>query len=300
VTSRTTGSTASGIFAMHQPLPFVAQAPHGVENWMRMFSARELPVLASTAQALEALRPKVETVDAHRLAEAIEGDPLMTVKLLSHIAQLRKGRKSNRLGSDTETVTETLVMLGIPPFFRAFGPQVAAEDVLYDHPAALDGFKRVLRRSRRAARFALAFAVHRMDHDATVIHEAALLRDFAELLLWLRAPALALQLAQRLAGDPALRSVKAQHDLLQVGLDELAHALMVAWGLPALLVQITEEKTENVTAAMRNVQLAVRVARHSSEGWSNPALPDDYRDIGHLLNLAPDHVNRLVLDIDKG
>ena len=39
------------------------------------------------------------------------------------------------------------------------------------------------------------FAAHRMDHDAAVLHEAALLHDFAELLLWVRAPALALEIA---------------------------------------------------------------------------------------------------------
>ncbi|MCK7498814.1 MAG: hypothetical protein MZW92_55820 [Comamonadaceae bacterium] len=60
-----------------------------------------------------------DAVDAHLLAEAIASDPLMTLKLLAHVAHLRRGRD----GSDTETVTAALVMLGIPPFFRAFGPQ---------------------------------------------------------------------------------------------------------------------------------------------------------------------------------
>jgi HDOD domain len=284
---------------MHQPLPFITQAPGDLAGWMRLFSAPELPVLDSTAHALEMLRPIESAVDANMLDEAIAGDPLMTVKVLAHVAHLRKGRRKSALVSDTETITETLVMLGIPPFFRAFGPQVAAEHVLRDFPQALAGFTRALTRCRRAWRFALGFAVHRMDHDAKVIAEAALLGEFTALLLWLRAPDLALELVQRQQLNPGLRSVVAQQELLHVELNQLAHALMVAWGLPALVVQITDETSEHITSAMRNVQLAMRLARHSADGWSNAALPDDYREIGHLLNLAPDHVERLVRDIDQ-
>ena len=36
--------------------------------------------------ALEELRPVEDSVDAHLLTEAIASDPLMTVKLLSHVA----------------------------------------------------------------------------------------------------------------------------------------------------------------------------------------------------------------------
>lgn len=285
--------------AMHQPLPFITQAPADLAGWIRMFSAPELPVLASTATALEALRPVEATVDANMLDEAIAGDPLMTVKVLAHVAQLRKGRRKSALVSDTETITETLVMLGIPPFFRTFGPQVAAEHVLYDFPDAMAGFTRALTRCRRAGRFALAFAVHRMDHDAHVIAEAALLGEFTALLLWLRAPDLALELVRRQQENPGLRSVVAQQELLHVELHQLAHALMVAWGLPALVVQVTDEASEHITSGMRNVQLAMRVARHSADGWTNAALPEDYRELGHLLNLSPDRVAHLLQEIDK-
>ena len=38
---------------------------------------------------------------------------------------------------------------------------------------------------------------------------------------------------------------------------------------------------------VRNVRLAIRVARHSAQGWDNPALPDDVAEIGRLLQLGP-------------
>lgn len=272
----------------------IQQAPASLAGWAALFDHAALPVLAATAGTLEELRANEDAVDARWLADVIADDPLMTIKLLAHVAHVRRGRE----GSETETVTEALVMLGIPPFFRAFGPQDSAEARLADQPEALEGFQRVLRRSRRAARFAMSFAVHRMDHDAGVIHEAALLHDFAELLLWLRAPTLALQIDARQQADVTLRSAAVQRELLNIELDELEHALMLKWHLPSLLVQITDEHATQVTAQMRNVQLAMRVARHSAKGWDNAALPDDVADVARLLNLSPDAALRLLHEID--
>jgi HD-like signal output (HDOD) protein len=189
------------------------------------------------------------------------------------------------------------VMLGIPPFFRAFETVTSSEDWLQDRPSAVLGFERVLRRSRRAARFATSFAVHRMDHDVAVISLAALLHDFAELLLWLRAPELAQTIAQRQLADPTLRSADVQRELLNIELPDLQHDLMQRWSLPALLVRITDQE-HNDTQQVRNVHLAIRLARHSSQGWDNAALPDDVRDTAALLNIGAEPTWRLLREID--
>jgi len=273
---------------------FITQAPRDVAGWMALFDTASLPVMEETAAALEDLRANEDAVDAHLLAEAVATDPLMTLKLLAHLAGLRRGRD----GSDPETVTAALVMLGITPFFRAFGAQPTVEAHLAGHADALDGFHNVLRRAHRAANFAIGFAVHRMDHDAAVIHEAALLHDFAELMLWLRAPALALQIARRQAADPALRSAEVQRELLHVELADLQHALMTAWKLPALLVQITDDHRQ-ADLQVRNVLLAIRVARHSASGWDNAALPDDVREIAELLHMGTEPTWRLLHEIDS-
>ena len=273
---------------------FFTNPPRSVAGWASLFEHSQLPVLADTAEALEELRVREDAVDARMLADAIVNDPLMTLKVLAHVAKLRRGRE----GNDTETVTEALVMMGIPPFFHTFGPQAVAEVRLAEVPQALAGFQRVLRRSHRAARFAIGFAVHRMDHDASVIHEAALLHDFAELLLWLHAPALALEIEQRQEADPTLRSAVVQKQLLNVELAELQHALMTAWHLPGLLVRIADDHAQTMTPQVRNVMLAIRVARHSADGWTNAALPDDMREIGQLLQLSPEPTARLLQEID--
>ena len=277
------------------PALFITDAPRDVAGWAALFDHASLPVLASTAQALEELRPVEDEVDAHMLSDSIGSDPLMTLKVLAHLSKLRRGRD----GSDTETVKEALVMLGIPPFFRAFGPQETVEARLADWPEALEGFRHVLRRSHRAARFAISFAVHRLDHDAAVIYEAALLHDFAELLLWYRAPALALEIWQRQQEDSALRSDVVQRQVLNVELADLQHVLMTAWRLPALLVETTDTHGKSATIQVRKVRLAIRVARHSAQGWDNAALPDDLRDIGALLQLGLVPTQRLLLEIDS-
>jgi HD-like signal output (HDOD) protein len=273
---------------------FITRAPRDVQGWAALFDYNALPVLARTAAALEEFRAMEDAVDAHMLAETINTDPLMTLKLLAHVAHLRRGRE----GSEVETVTEALVMLGIPPFFNAFGPQETAEDRLAGLSAAMEGFNQVLRRSHRASRFAISFAVHRMDHDAAVIHEAALLHDFAELLLWLHAPSLALRIREAQASDPTLRTSAAQQAVLNLELVDLQHALMQAWALPTMLVHITDDHAQKMTTQLRNVLLAIRVARHSTDGWDNAALPDDVHDIAELLHLSHDATGRLLLEID--
>jgi HD-like signal output (HDOD) protein len=273
----------------------IEQPPRDLAGWAALFRPQALPVLAISAATLDELRDHEDTVDAHMLTETVAADPLLTLRLLAHVGHLMR----NREGTEVETVTAALVMMGIPPFFRHFGSLDVAEEQLADLPEALEGFMAVLRRSHRAARFAIGFAVHRMDHDAPLIHEAALLHDFAELLLWLHAPNLALRIAAAQAADPTLRSAAVQKEVLGIELAELQHLLMQQWRLPGLLVQLTDDHATRSTPQLRNVLLAIRVARHSSQGWDNAALPDDVRDIADLLQLSADTTMRLLREIDE-
>ncbi len=187
--------------------------------------------------------------------------------------------------------------MGIGPFFRHFGPQPVLEDWLHDQPEALEGVRALLLRAERAQRFALGFAVHRGDPDAEVIQQAAFLHDFAEMLVWCHAPALMLQVQQAQQADPGLRSAAAQADVLHVELDDLALALMKLWRLPALLVRISDAKQADQADVLSAV-LAVRLARHSTHGWDNPALPDDMEEIAQLLNVLPRVAQAYVHKID--
>jgi len=269
-----------------QPLP-------DLSAWVACFRDAEIPVMADTADALEAMRDREDDIDANLIGEMIADDPLMTLKVMAYGAKNRPAR----VVTEPETVTSTLVMMGISPFFRAFGPQPVLDDTLADRPEALAGLNEVLRRARRSANFALSFAVHRLDPDAAIIHQAALLHDFAEMLLWCQAPDLALGIRDAQRADPALRSSAEQRRRLNVELLDLQQALMLEWRLPDLLVRITNDKH----AKQPNVQcvmLGVRLARHTSAGWDNAAIPDDVSDVAHLLNLSSQATLSLLRGLD--
>jgi len=266
---------------------------HSLEAWVDAFARAEIPVLAETAESLEHMRATEDDVDAHSLGEMIATDPLMTLKVLAHASELKRGR----LMADPETVTAALVLMGITPFFRDFGPQSTLEDVLGDNEEALLGLSRVMQRAERASRFALGFAAHRADPDAAVIHSAALLHDFAEMLLWVHAPDLALKIAALQDADRHLRSAVAQRQVLGIELPDLEQALMRRWHLPELLTRITSDK-DGRDPQVRCVQLAVRLARHTARGWDDAGVPDDLHDIAELLNLSEAHTLKLLHEFD--
>ena len=274
--------------------PITAALPD-LAAWTARFQAAQIPALASSAQALEALRERQDDddVDANLIGEMIAGDPLMTLRVLVHAA----ANRSPRMVTDTQTVTAAIVMMGVTPFFRAFEPPPTVEDRLRNAPQAMQELQAVLRRSHRAANFAIGFAVHRTSPDAALMHQAALLHDFAELLLWCEAPALALDIRRAQRAQPSLRSSAAQREVLHIELADLQQALLRAWRLPQFLIMATDDRHAE-HPSVKTVALAVRLARHSAAGWDNPALPDDYGETAQLLNLSIGAAKQLVQDID--
>lgn len=271
-----------------------------LDAWCRHLSQAELPVMQDSIDEIALLTEAEEArgnVDAHTLAQALGGDPLMTLRVLVHVSRLctRKGIEP------PETLTGALVMLGIGPFFKAFGALPALQEHLAQHPLALEGLQRTLMRARRAAHHAYHWALHRQDEDAEIIYQATLLHDVGELLMWCHAPTLMLQVEQALAADHTLRSCEAQQTTLNVDLVDLSQALMRQWHLPGLLIEVTDDRHAD-HPRVRTVMLAMRLARHTQYGWHTPnaqaALPDDIQDIARLLNLSNQAALRKVQDTD--
>jgi HD-like signal output (HDOD) protein len=271
----------------------LTRTPSGLGGWIQAIGSAEIPVLERTAIAIDAMREDEDDVSPRAIVDVVLDDPLMSLKLLAHVARHR----SARMVTDTETVTASLLMMGLSNFFRTFGGQETVESRLAPVPGAVEGIGRVLRRAHRAARFAIGFAMHRQDTDAEVIYEAALLHDFAEALVWCHAPTLALEIRRRQLATPGLRSTQVQREVLNVELGDLEQALMKAWRLPELLQHLTNDHLSTVPR-VRNVLLATALARHSQDGWENPALPDDIDALGGLLNLSPSAAWSLVRDLD--
>jgi len=284
------GTTASPTTMIETALPDLAA-------WTERLRRLDIPVWSHTAEAVALLAQREEEhgdVDARMISDLVANDALMTLKVLAHVATHRPAS----LVTDAVTVTAAVMVMGMSAFFRTFRDVPMVESHLAAHPEALHGMQEVERRARRAARFALAFAVHRMDDDAPLVHEATLLHDFAEMLLWCHAPSLAAEIGRRQAADPSLRSVDAQRTVLNVELRALEQSLMKAWRLPELLMQITDDRDGLRQGQSTMVRLAVQLARHTRDGWENPALPDDLDEIARMLNLSKDAAWRLVQDID--
>jgi len=276
------------------PVAYLQEPLKDLASWTRFFLQAEIPILQETAQVLEDYRAREDEVDASMLADLIDTDPFLTMKVLAYVS----ARRRNAEVTQTETVISSLVMMGVAPFFRNFGPQRTVQDQLATQPGALAHLMELFQRARRAAHFATGFAVHRGDTDVAVIRQAAFLHDFAEMLMCCYAPSMVMEIRAMQQTNPTLRSVSLQRFVFNIDLNDVRQALMLHWGFSELLVRISDGKHPD-HPSVRNVLLAVRLARHTEKGWDNPALPDDIEDISRLLNATPRVTRGFVYKIDQ-
>lgn len=249
-----------------------------IASWTRFLSEKEIPVLRQTARAIADAREHADQADVRKIAAVVLHDPLMTVRLLRFAAR----RRGKRQVQDLSTVEHALIMLGIEPFFHHF----AQFDVIEDHlqPQALLGLLHVIRRAQRAARYALDWATWRHDLNSEEVAIAALLHDLAEMLVFCFAPQEALKIYALQKAHPGMRSADAQKAVLGFPLNNLQTALCNEWQLPELLAGLMDD-AHTERPRIRNVKLAVDFARHTANGWDDPALPDDLRAIAALMNI---------------
>lgn len=251
------------------------------DSWVLFYSDVELPVLRRTVRELDELRVVAEKVNGRVLSAIILQDPLMTLRVLAYI----EGHRRKSQTADITTIERALMMIGIDPFFAHFSQLPTVEDHLKGHSEALLGLLKVIHRARRAAYWSRDWAILRHDLDVDEITVATLLHDAAEMLMWCFAPNLANQARNMQIRNPALRSTYIQEQVYNTRLTDLHAALIKVWHLPELLTQLMT-RTDN--PRVKNVTLAVDLARHSANGWNDAALPDDFAAIEELLHLSPD------------
>lgn len=267
---------------LNQPLP-------DLEAWVTFFSNAEMPILRQTARRLEEARQNIDKVSGRDIASIVLQDPLMAIRVLAYIQPFR----GKHLRSDITTIANAVMMLGIEPFFSKLETPLTIEAMLKSEAQALLGLLQVIRRVQRAAHYANEWAFYRHDLNIEEVALAALLHDLAEILLWCFAPKLALEIRDRLQADKTLRSVTAQEQVLGVHLFDLQLALCDAWHLPDLLKTLMDDANAHLPR-VQNVTLAVNLARHSTSGWDDAALPDDFTGIEKLLHISRETLlNRL-------
>lgn len=269
------------------------------DAWVLFFTQADMPVLRHTQNELEKLRDNAESINGRVLSSVVLKDPLMTLRVLAYLEEHR--RKAQR--TDITTIGRALMMIGIDPFFNNFNSLPLVEDQLQAYPKAKLGLLKTINRSRKAAHWAREWAMMRHDLDIDEITVATLLHDIPEILMWCFAPTMPLKVLEMQAQDRNLRSVTAQQAVYGIPLHDLTLGLVGAWHLPKLLAtlitatppgegELAPGAVSSDNPRVRNVSLAVDLARHSANGWDDPALPDDFKAIEELLHITHETLMR--------
>ena len=262
-----------------------------LETWLLFFSGADLPVLRHTARKLDEMRKKIDRVNGRDVASVVLQDPLMTVKVLTYIQPFA----GKSLRSEITTIASAVMMVGVEPFFEKFKDLITVEHMLKTEPQAMLGTLQLIRRVQRAAHYAREWAMWRQDINVEEVTIATLLHDLTEILLWCFAPKLAIDIRDLQKNDRSLRSTVVQEQVLGIQLIDLQLALCRAWHLPQLLSNLMDPALAD-QPRIRNVLLAVDLARHSANGWNDAALPDDFIALEKLLHLNRDSlIERLKL-----
>ena len=278
------------------------------DAWVEFYTQADLPVLRHTQAELEKLRENAESISGRVISSAVLRDPLMTLKVLAYIEKRRPKAQS----TDITTIGRAIMMIGIDPFFSTFTNLPLVEDQLQAYPKAKLGLLKTINRARKAAHWARDWGMMRHDLDIDEITIATLLHDIPEILMWCFAPSMPLKVLEMQARDHSLRSVVAQEAVYGIPLHELTLGLVSAWRLPKLLATLitatppdeNKRSPDTISAdnpRIRNVSLAVDLARHSANGWDDPALPDDFKAIEELLHINHETLMRkLGLELETG
>lgn len=260
-----------------------------IGEWLQFFETAEIPILKRTVRELTILQADTEQLSVRAVTDVVMHDPLLTVVLLRYLQRHKRNTQLN----EVVQIEQALLMLGMQVFFDKVKPNLVMENLLAGNTAALTGLLQAVQRAMRAANYAKDWAVHLHDLHFDEIYIAALLHNFAEILLWCYASAQMTQIFVLQQCDTALRSEEAQRRILGFRLADLQLALAKVWALPELLIRFMNGE-DVAQRQMRTIELAVNVTRHSAHGWDNAALPDDYREIGELLNIKPDQAEQRV------
>lgn len=257
----------------------------GANAWVEHFKEVELPILRLTASRLAELRDSAEVINTRTLANIIMHDPLMTLRVF----RFMKENRSKSQNAEITTIERALVMIGTMKFFDSCQDLPIIEHQLKGYPKAMLGLLKVISRSRQASLWARDWALLRQNTRFEEIALAALLHDFVEVLMYCFAPTLAIGARERLSANPGLRTRAVQEEIFGAPLAEIMRELIELWGLPELLMSLLDP-ADAEALNVRNVNLALDLARHTANGWNDAALPDDFRAIEELLHIGHSHL----------
>ncbi len=259
-------------------------------DWMNFLSKVDIPVLKQTIRNISDLHQDGQHVNAKNIAHIIKNDPLMTVKLLRYLQQHKHRSQEHEIME----VDQVIMMIGMEVTLEEIVAKPLVEEVLdRENMSALVQLLKVSHRANLASAYAFDWAVRLHDLHFEEVRIAALLHDITEILMWCFAPKEMLAIKAIQKQDKSIRSTVAQEKILGFTIHQLQLDLAIKWKLPELLITLMDDDCAN-QQRVRNVILAVNLARHSANGWDDAALPDDYDEIGRLLHLNSDDIKTIV------
>lgn len=261
-----------------------------LKQWVAKLTSADIPVLKQTARDLATLHEDESKLSARSVENAIAADPMMTVKLLRYLQQHKRRSQTN----EVVQVEQALIMLGVEVFYTKVPAAPLVQEALAGQTEALIQLLHVIHRGHRASNYARDWAIRLNNMHFEEVRIAALLHDLAEMLMWCFAPQDMLKIRAIQKSNKALRSRAVQEQVLGFALSDLQQALIKEWSLPQLLLTLMDDGNARQTQ-VRNVVLAVNLARHSANGWNDAALPDDYKELGELLRISPTDAMALVV-----
>ncbi len=250
--------------------------------WLKNLRKINIPVLKQTARALEKLKQDEDNLSARAISNVVLNDPFMVFRVLSYT----NSHPGKHQVQDILEVEQAIIMLGTSNFFGHLSPDLLVDDRLKSNIPALTHLLKLIKRAHRAAYFAADWAALRKDLHSEEIWIAALLHDFAEMLMWCFAPEKMNIIFDMQHQDKTLRTKDAQQQVLGFHTSDLQKELIKVYSMPPLLTQLMNDDGETEQDnRVKNVSLAVNLARHSANGWDDAALPDDYDAIAAFLHV---------------
>lgn len=267
----------------------MAMTINKVTSWIDCLSKTEIPVLRHTARELARLKADESKLSPRAIANVIINDPLMIFRLLSY-AQTHKSKHQQH---DVIQIEQAIMLMGTDAFFKNLPTNCIVEDILHKNLPALTHLLRLMKRGHRAGHYAMDWAALHKDVHFEEVRIAALLHDLAEMLLWCFATEQMTTIFDKQHADKTLRSKDVQEQVLGFRLHDLQKELVNTYQLPPLLSKLMEDDAAD-EQRVKNVILAVNLARHSANGWDDAALPDDYHDIAEFLRVDVERAKYII------
>ncbi len=247
---------------------------NALEPWLADLEATELPALSSNLDKLKRLVAD-ENVRITELSEIIEEDPGLTLRLLRRINAVRH----RHLRHEITTVQHAVMMLGLDPL-QSLPEGMPTIEAIESKPVR-GRLRRLYSRAFHAAYQARDWARFHKEMEPDENFMAALLRNLAEMLFWMRAPTRMAQLEKLKHGDE-MEAEEAEFVTFGFGLDQLTHRLALQWGLPSLVSECVQPGNAGKKRVL-GIMLAGRLAAAAEKDWYTPEMTEVIGEVADFL-----------------